>query len=42
MKKVTARAIALRAAPDHQVVEIWTVALWLLAAVFVLTTVSIY
>jgi hypothetical protein len=42
MKKVAARAITRRAAPNGEFVEIWTVALWLLAAVFLLTTVKIY
>jgi hypothetical protein len=41
MKKVTARAIARSATPVREA-EIWTVALWLLAAVFLLTTVKIY
>jgi hypothetical protein len=42
MKKVTARATAQPAMPAHEAVAIWTVALWLLAAVFLLTTVQIY
>ena len=42
MKKASARAIARPVLPAHQATEIWTVALWLMAAVFLLTTVSIY
>ena len=42
MKKVTARAIARPAMPAHEAAAIWTVALWLMAAVFLLTTVKIY
>lgn len=40
MKKVTARAIA--ATPSRDTAAIWSMALWLLAAVYVLTTVHIY
>ena len=39
MKK--ARAIARPAALTHQTAEIWTMALWLLALAFLLTTVSL-
>jgi hypothetical protein len=41
MKKVTARAIA-RPAPPVREVEIWTMALWLVALAFLLTAVRFY
>ena len=41
MKKVTARAIA-RPAPPVREVEIWTMALWLVALAFLLTAVKFY
>jgi hypothetical protein len=42
MKKADAHAIARPAAPPRETAEIWTVALWLLALVFLLTTVRVY
>jgi len=42
MKKITARAIARSATPAHEAAEIWTMALWLLALVFLLTTLRVY
>ncbi len=42
MQKVRSRAIARPAAFTHATAEIWTVALWLLALVFLLTTVRVY
>lgn len=41
MKKARARAIARPATPAHEV-EVWTVALFLLALVFLLVTVRLY
>jgi len=42
MKKITARAIARSATPAHEAAEIWTMALWLLALVFLLTTLRVF
>jgi hypothetical protein len=42
MQKARARAIARPAAFSHESAEIWAVVLWLLAAVFLLTTVRVY
>ena len=42
MQKARARAIARHTASVHEGVEIWTVALWLLTMVFLLTTVRVY
>ena len=42
MKRATARAIARPAAPAYDAAEIWTMALWLLALVFLLVTVRVY
>ena len=40
MRKVTARAIAQPA--THNVATEWSLALWMLAAVFLLATVQVY
>ena len=42
MQKARSRAIARPAPVTHATAEIWTVALWLLALVFLLTTVRVY
>ena len=42
MQKASARAIVRPAMPAHEAAELWTMALWLLAAVFLLTTLNVY
>jgi hypothetical protein len=42
MKKADARAIARPAAPSRETAEIWTAALWLLAAACLLATMQVY
>ena len=42
MKKVTARVLARPVAPAYEASEIWTMALWLLALVFLLTTLRVF
>ena len=42
MKRAPARALARPVAPAYEASEIWTMALWLLALVFLLVTVRVY
>ncbi len=42
MQKARSRAVARPAMPAHEAAELWTVALWLLAMVFLLTTLQVY
>jgi len=42
MNRATARAIARPATPAHEAAEIWTMAMWLLALVFLLTTLRVF